>query len=176
MGDQHLSEKRKDRQGQISLWRMFNNHHKKRMKVVVEQPAIGSQRDCEGRTAEGRLARWCPWSPVIGKTMGNHGTPQIARGMERGVHNESSVAANLRCCTYCMYCNIMALLQITGRSSDPQSDRPMPTASWNHGPGSWVAVIPQEPLWPLTLASSHPRIFKRWPCPESRPPPCLSRH
>jgi hypothetical protein len=62
MGDQHESEKRNDRQGQISFWRMLNN---KEYLGSVEQPAIGSQRVCEGLRdegrigqAEGRLAQW----------------------------------------------------------------------------------------------------------------------
>lgn len=99
MGDQHRSEKRNDRQGQISLWRMLCLTTRKCGIRTVEQPAIGSQRACEGRgadrTAEGRLARWCGRKPRDWEDVGNHGTPQIARAVERGAHNESSVAAML---------------------------------------------------------------------------------
>jgi hypothetical protein len=78
------------------------------------------------RTAEGRLARWCRRRPVIGKTM----EPlQIAERSGKRCAHCTTNRRWLRCCTYCTYCTlgryckIIALLQIAGRSSDPQSDR-----------------------------------------------------
>jgi hypothetical protein len=59
-------------------------------------PARGERRGADriGRR-RARLAQWCRRKPRDWEDVGNHGTPQIARAMERGVHNESSVAAML---------------------------------------------------------------------------------
>ena len=103
MGDQHRSGKSNDRQGQANfLWRMLCLTTRK---CGTQDCGAASHREpagLRGTSDEGRIGRrragWpggCRRKPRDWEDDGNHGTPQIARAVERGAHNESSVAAML---------------------------------------------------------------------------------
>lgn len=117
--------------------------------------ASGPARD-EGRIGRRRcrLARWCGRKPRDWEDVGNHGTRQIARAVERGAHNESSVAAMLH-------------VRYVKSSSCFRSPAGPQTRSLT-GAGCSVLIALRINSSKPPSGPSPPRITKRWPC---RDPP-----